>query len=1137
MDMSPSDYRRQHDKVKFSGLYEFQYFSSIDGMNTIIQVKPRGTMTLRLTVYMTLICMASASAQAEQGDSDLKFVEEFRFEPLRLSVRNMTKSFGRRYPEGREYLLRIDELEKQRESAVSAFQADRQKSAAALREYASTLENFKREALLANPLLDFEKLLVVKRSNPTKGKTLNHNLNNFGIPSNHECNSSLPRSGYDNEIATLSPVAPQGKLSTVYKPNNGGYVGMVDLHHSAEKMIFTASDATHWMLREVAATGGEPRQITEMPPDVDCMDGAYLPDGGVVFASTASYQSVPCWHGQRWVGNLYRMDADGSGVRQLCFDQDHDYHPSVLDNGQILYTRWDYTGINHIYLRQLMVMNPDGTGQRAIYGSNSWFPNSLFHMRQIPGKPGMLAGILSGYHGVHKMGWLVVLDTSRGSQGKDGILCRISGRGDPVRVEIKDALVDDDWPKFMHPYPLDDKYFLVSCLKDADSDWAVYLADVYDNLTLLYADPEYALLEPIPLKSRAREPVIPSKVNLDADSGVVYLQNVYSGPGLKGVPAGVVKRLRVIAYHFGYRHMAGPHKIGYGGPWEVMRILGTVPVEEDGSAMFTVPANTPIAVQALDGQGQSVQLMRSWMTVMPGEFSSCIGCHEDPRDTPVATATIASRHPPRPLEEWYGLARGFDFEREVQPVLDASCVECHDGGNPKIPDLRAEKSFPEYKGLPMSILGRHRQHPDMKKVSGDRMKYTPAYDALLPYVRRVGIEDDVSLLIPGTYRADSSELIQMLRNGHKGVRLDGESWERLITWIDLNAPCHGSWNDAFKVPENADVRRRDLAARYAGIVSDPEAVVKTPPPGVRQLSRRSVESRVPSDAASGFDVRDGSGDIETCTVRLSDSVSIELVRIPAGEFLMGDAGGRFNEKPAHRVRIEKPFWMARFEISNAQYALFDPEHESGYYSKRNARSDDQGLPLDDPRQPVIKICYNDAVRYCAWLSEKSGVSFRLPTEAEWEFACRAGSEGDMFFGGVSDDFSQYANMADLAFRTPYHVSGVQITGGVSHLALCGAELADRRFNDGFSVTAPVGSYKPNRFGLYDMHGNIAEWTSSRYREYAAAEASPEVRYVLRGGSFYDRPASCRSAVRIGYEPWHRVFNAGFRVVSDQAMTE
>jgi formylglycine-generating enzyme required for sulfatase activity len=832
------------------------------------------------------------------------------------------------------------------------------------------------------------------------------------------------------------------------------------------------------------------------------------------------------------------MEADGSNIRQLCFDQDHDYHPSVLANGQILYTRWDYTGINHIFLRQLMVMNPDGTGQRAVYGSNSWFPNSLFHVRQIPGKPGMLVAILSGYHGVHKMGWLVVLDASKGSHGKNGIICRISGRGDPVREEIKDALVDDDWPKFMHPYPLDDKYFLVSCLKNQNADWAVYLADIYDNLTLLHDDPEYALIEPIPLKARDNEPVIPSKVNLSTDKSVVYLQNVYSGPGLKGVPAGLVKSLRVIAYHFGYRHMAGPHKIGFGGPWEVMRIIGTVPVEEDGSAMFNVPANTPIALQALDDKGQAVQLMRSWMTVMPGEFSSCIGCHEDPRDTPVTTATIASRQPPREIEQWYGPIRGFDFEREVQPVLDTSCVECHDGQKSTMPDLRSESHFPDYKGLPMSMLGRQRQHPDMKKVSGDKMKYTPAYDALLPYVRRVGIEDDVSLLVPGTYRADTSELIQMLRNGHKGVQLDPESWQRLITWIDLNAPCHGSWNDAFPVPENSDARRREMAELYAGLTHDPEKSIVGPRPVLRRKPRRDVAATVPPDAPGSVIFAEPDWKPEYTRIQIEEGVAVELARIPAGDFLMGDPNGRFNERPAHRVRIENSFWMARFEISNEQYALFDTGHDSGgYYAKRHARSDDRGLPLDAPLQPAVGLCWNDAVQYCEWLSRRTGIRFRLPTEEEWEFACRAGSSSEFSFGGASADFSQFANMADQAFRTPYHVSGVQITGGVAHLALCGAHLADARFNDGYSVTAPIGSFKPNRFGLFDMHGNVAEWTASRYRDYASAAAPFEERYVLRGGSFCDRPTGCRSAARIGYEPWHRIFNAGFRVVSDQIMID
>ena len=185
------------------------------------------------------------------------------------------------------------------------------------------------------------------------------------------------------------------------------------------------------------------------------------------------------------------------------------------------------------------------------------------------------------------------------------------------------------------------------------------------------------------LKPQPKPPVVPEQVDLSREDGLVYLHDVYAGPGLQGVPRGTVKSLRVLAYHFGYLGLAGPDRIGYGGPWEVMRILGTVPLEADGSAFFRVPANTPIAVQPLDAEGKAVQLMRSWFTVMPGEKASCVGCHERPSDTPRPQIALAARREPRDLTPWHGPARGFDFEREVQPVLDRHCVSCHDGSEPK----------------------------------------------------------------------------------------------------------------------------------------------------------------------------------------------------------------------------------------------------------------------------------------------------------------------------------------------------------------------------------------------------------------------------------------------------------------------
>ncbi|MBD3265507.1 SUMF1/EgtB/PvdO family nonheme iron enzyme [bacterium] len=1092
-----------------------------------------------------LIPLSSFTAQEKpQPDKAYTYIQSFRFEPLKQAINDMTLRFGNEYPKGKAYLQQCKRLKSQSASLTAMSKTKQDRNTSQLIALARELRQFKREALLANPLLSFDTLLVVKRAINKR-----HNYSKkrgLGFPSNHECNSSLPRDGYDNEIAALSPVSPQGELKTVYRPSESGYVGQMDLHWDADRLLFTQSDKTNWKLWEMQPDGGDLRQVSKMPDDVDAMDACYLPDGRIAFGSTAAYQSVPCWHGQKWVSNLYVMNADGSGVRQLCYDQDHDYHPSVLDNGQIIYTRWDYTGISHIFFRQLMVMNPDGTGQRAVYGSNSWYPNSLFHARQIPGRPGEYITILSGYHGVPKMGQLAIVNTKQGMHGQEGLAVRISGKGEPFEPRIRDALVNGDWPKFVHPYPLDENYFLVSCWENTNSNWAIYLADRFDNLTLLCEDPNYELLEPVPVIKRDTPPMIPSKIQPEKEEGIVYLQDVYYGPGLKGVPKGSIKELRVLAYHFGYRHMAGPHKIGYGGPWEAMRILGTVPLEEDGSAIFNVPANTPVAVQPLDEEGKAVQQMRSWFTVMPGEVRSCAGCHEKQSDLPQVKKTIAALKQPRAITPWYGPARGFDFEREMQPVLDAYCVECHNGSKKDIPDLRAEKHSPNYKGKRMSTLGDRRLHPQIKKITGNLWKFTPAYDALLPYLRRVSIEDDVSLLEPGEYHADSSELVQMLQKGHKGVELDEESWDRLITWIDLNAPCHGTWNDAWSVPEGSDARRMELRKKYGGPYYDPEAIPDIPKPNIQPNPRKPISKpKIVKSDAFPFDAAEAKAkqrkeDEILKKIELGDGQTLELMKVPAGTFVMGDAKGRPDEYPLSEVKVQDAFWMGKYEITNAQYRLFDPRHESRYYNKRHARADDKGRPLDGPNQPVVRVSWEDAMAFCDWLSRKTGMTFTLPSEAQWEYACRAGSERPLFYGGIKEDFTLWGNMADKEFSEGKQKNGLQITGGVEHIALEGAELALAQYNDGVIVTADVGSFKPNPFGLFDMHGNAAEWTCSRYQPYPYKDEDGRNQRdggghkTVRGGSFFDRPERCRSGFRLPYPHWQRIFNVGFRVVASEA---
>lgn len=1064
---------------------------------------------LLLAALAVAILSQSASAAEATADSHRALLQ-YQCGTLRVAIEDLVATYGRRYPNGRDYLRRLDELSGRLDTNLKA------------EDLTEDLERLRGEALLSNPLLSFDKVLVVRRKimpRDAAGAGL-------GLPSNHECNSSLPRDGYDNEIAILSLVHPNAKLATLYRPDDGGYVGEMDLHWDADRLLFSQSDRTHWALWEIHTDGTKLRQVSQMPADVDSFDACYLPSGQIIFGSTASYQAVPCWHGQRRATNLYVMDLDGSSVRQLCFDQDHDLHPCVLSNGQVLYHRWDYTGINHIFLRQLMAMNPDGSTQRAVYGSNSWFPDSLYFPQPLPGSSDKLVCILSGYHGVHKMGQLVLVDTDRGSFGESGLVLRISGRGDPIEPKIADNLVDDDWPKFLHPHPVSDKHFLISCRPDATSNWGIYLADVFDNLVLIRDEPGYALLEPVAIVKRARPPVPVDRVNLNHTDGIVYLHSVYSGPGLTGVPRGTIKSLRVIAYDFGYPGLAGPDLIGRGGPWEVMRILGTVPLEEDGSVTFRVPANTPMAVQALDGEGRAVQLMRSWFTVMPGESLSCVGCHEMPAAVTPSRVALAMYRDPRDIEPWHGPARGFDFAREVQPVLNRYCTTCHDGRAAQ-PDLRPLEQVPDYRGRRLSTLGVERLYPQMARDTGGVVKYTPAYDALISYIRRVGIEDDVSLLTPGEYCADTSELVQILRKGHQGVWLDPEAWERIVTWIDLNAPCHGTWGEVYPIPDGVHIRRMELRRAYGGPTDDPETIPDCP-----RYDETPVEpaSLPPCGPVMQPDVPP----IERIerTVQLAEGVEIELVRIPAGQFVMGDAAGEPDECPPHQVVIERPFWMGVCEVTNAQFRLFDSTQDCRYYQRRHARSDDQGLPLNGPEQPVVRVSWEQVMAFCRWLSLRTGMRFSLPTEAQWEYACRAGTATPLHYGDLNTDFASWANLGDRSFCDPNAGRFSATTGGLEHLVLEGAALSDMRFDDGFVATAPVGRFRPNAWGLCDMHGNAAEWTLSDYGTYGTDGTYADSRKVVRGGSFFDRPARCRSAFRVAYPAWRRVFNVGFRIVCE-----
>jgi len=1040
------------------------------------------------------------------------------FRPLRMAIADLTETFGRRYPKGEAWGKQLAAME----TAVAAIRkggaaADPLAAAKLVRDF----EALRRKALPANPLMDFDRLLLVRRS--AKSPRL-------GLPRNWQSNCALPRSGFDDEIAVLSPVRPGGKISTLYKPKSHVFVGDVDLNWDGERMLFSSIGSQgRWHVFEMNVDGTGLRQVTPGDQsDYDSYDACYLPDGRIIFGSTAGLHSVPCVFGGARVANLYIMNPDGSGIRQICFDQDHDWHPSVLNNGRVLYLRWEYTDTPHSNTRILFHMNPDGTNQMEYYGSNSYWPNSVFYPRPIPGHPTKVVGVVTGHHGSARAGEMVIFDPAVGRQEADGAIQRIPQHGRRIEPVVADKLVDASWPKFLHPYPLSEKYFLVSAKPTAKSHWGIYLVDVFDNMLLLAEQPGQALLEPIPLRPRPRPPVIADKVDLERKDAVVYLTDVHKGGGLAGVPRGAVKKLRVFTYHFSYPGMGGLlGVIGADGPWDIKRVLGTVPVEADGSAMFRVPANTPISIQPLDAEGKAMQVMRSWFTAMPGEVLSCVGCHEKQNDASPNRRTIVTGKAASEIVPWRGPVRGFHYPREVQPVLDKHCVGCHAAGAKgydarRMPDLRGVKPDEDFV---LVCPGN-----GTRRVTGKR--FSRSYLALHPLVRRPGIESDYHMLSPLDYHADTTELVQMLRKGHHGVTLDAEAWDRIVTWIDLNAPFYGTWTEIMGAEAMAgkpEVRQAKPAL--------PEAAGFVRPAPRPKVNRNVTAKGWPFNATEAAARQANSGLPIRWTVNLGGGLKMEMVLVPAGEFVMGDADGQRDEAPLTRVRIDRPFWMGVCEVTNAQYALFDPDHDSRVESKLHYQFGIHGYPLDGSNQPVVRVSWRRTAAFCKWLGERTGQSFTLPTEAQWEYACRAGTNTPLFYGGLNSDFSKFANVADARLSQlasdPYTLLKAMRKGKPTKFD--DYVPKDARFNDGSLVSVDVGKYAPNAWGLCDMHGNVAEWTLSTYRPYpyraddGRNDGSAAGRKVVRGGSWRDRPSRCRSAFRLSYPSWQRVYNVGFRV--------
>ncbi|HNX35348.1 MAG TPA: hypothetical protein PKM57_12015 [Kiritimatiellia bacterium] len=624
---------------------------------------------------------------------------------------------------------------------------------------------------------------------------------------------------------------------TVLTETKDGIIRDADVDFDGQRFLFALKKSDRgddYHLYEMDAASREIRQLTDGVGVAD-YEGCYLPDGHIIFNSTRCMQIVDCWWTE--VSNLYRCDRDGRNILRLSFDQVHLNYPAVTDDGRILYTRWEYNDRSQMYPQPLFQMASDGTQQGAVYGENSWFPTTIIHARGIPGS-GKIFAVATGHHS-RQPGDLILVDPAKGRQEAEGVTLVA-----PVR-ETKSVIVDaygQDGDLFAYPYPIDERSLLVTYNpdgwervngkrhEDRTTGFGIYWMDVDGNRELLVSRQGLACGRPVPVRPRPRPAARVSSVDYSKTAGTCYVQDVYAGAAMAGVPRGTVKTLRVIGLDF---RLAGIGSNGNAGPgggalistppsvgngaWDPKILVGDAPVHEDGSVFFTAGAREPFYFMLLDAKGRMVQTMRSWTSLQPGENASCVGCHESKNSVPLATArpTLALAAGARPLAPVSGPRRGFSFLKEIQPILDAHCVTCHDGKDPKKPDLTATvvTDAAAKRRWTRSYLALTHARPDHTEEQ-TRWRGDPAHKVL----NWVSSASAPQIQKPLSAGSNASGLFAgMLDKGHCKT-LTPDAAACLAMWVDLGVPFCGdyteanAWTDAERAKYEQYKAKRDRAA-------------------------------------------------------------------------------------------------------------------------------------------------------------------------------------------------------------------------------------------------------------------------------------------------------------------------------------
>jgi hypothetical protein len=695
---------------------------------------------------------------------------------LRTLIDALARTHGSRYAQAGEHRARLTALESR--AGQAGVQAE--------------MEQLQRDVLL----FDVDRLLVVRRHEILASHVYTYHYEGF-----------RPGAG----LYVVEPRRPQTPPKRLVDSPTGQILDL-DLSYDGRQVLFSwrPSEDSPYHVWTVGVDGAGLRQLTSGP--WHDYNPCWLADGGIAFLSTRAPQFAYCWHAP--VGILYRMQADGSRVTRLSANYLNDFTPAVMDDGRIIYTRWEYVDRPAIPIQSLWTLNPDGTGLLGYFGNRVLSPGTFMEARPIPGTAKIIC-TMTGHNGPTR-GAIGVVDRSRGVNAQEAI--------ENVTPDVPLPRVDQGngntsggkW--YSGPWPLDAMRFLVAARGPV-------LARTLDGSCQSVVLPAPAdgmqYFCPRPIASRRRPPMIASALPEGPEPyATVFLQDVYNGLS-PTVTRGEVKAIRVVrempkavridpslrAFDFQFP------VISCGATYAAKTVLGEVPVEADGSACFRVPAGMPVYFMAVDAEGRAVQRMRTFTHFMPGEVQGCVGCHERRLDTSRARPTIASAAMPKELRppEWG--VRGFGYSEIVQPVLDRYCAGCHNPVDaPGRVDLSGGKT--DFFNVSYETLAReNRTRRGSKYVSW--------------ICTNNGWEWNILEVQPKSWGSPQSRLAEIVLSGHPDERgkarfeMDEVSRRRIFAWIDCNVPYYSTSETAYPerrgcrqiVPENLEAVLADVAAR------------------------------------------------------------------------------------------------------------------------------------------------------------------------------------------------------------------------------------------------------------------------------------------------------------------------------------